>query len=62
VLQNQSAEIGVLNAAGKYHAGFWIPKTGCLPLLLKASIAGSKAQRPSACPSPAASSGPPRLR
>ena len=45
VLQNQSAEVGVLNAAGKYHAGFWIPKTGCVPLLLKASIAGSKAQK-----------------
>jgi hypothetical protein len=44
-LQSQSAEIGVLNAAGKYHVGFWIPKTGCVPLRLRASITGSKAAK-----------------
>ena len=45
LLQSQSAEVGVLNAAGKYHVGFWIPKTGCTPLRLRASIAGSKAEK-----------------
>jgi len=50
LLQAESAEIGVLNAAGKYHAGFWIPKTGCVPLRLHASIAGSKASKTVAVP------------
>src|SRR6188474_2608696 len=29
VLQSQSGNVGVLNASGRYHVGFWIPKTGC---------------------------------
>ena len=49
-LQAQSAEIGVLDTAGKYHVGFWIPKTGCVPLRLRASIAGSKAEKTLAVP------------
>jgi len=50
VLQDQTAEIGVLDTAGKYHAGFWIPKTGCVPLRLRASIVGSKAAKTIAVP------------
>lgn len=42
VILEQSSEIGVLNSSGKYHAGFWLPKTGCQPLRVRARIVGTK--------------------
>jgi len=42
VLQTQSNNVGALNASGKYHVGFWIPRTGCEALRLRARVAGSK--------------------
>ena len=45
ILQTQVNEIGVLNASGKYHVGFWIPKTGCQPLRLRARIAGARTNK-----------------
>ena len=45
LLQTLSNGVGVLNSAGKYHVGFWLPKTGCDALKLRARIAGSKASR-----------------
>jgi hypothetical protein len=45
LLQSHSAEVGVLNVEGKYRVGFWIPKTGCVPLRLRATVAGSKAAK-----------------
>ena len=45
VLQTQSNGVGVLNRSGKYHVGFWIPKTGCEALRLRARIAGAKAYK-----------------
>lgn len=41
-LQSQAAEVGVLDVHGSYHVGFWIQKTGCVPLEVRARVAGSK--------------------
>ena len=45
VVLRQSGEIGVLNASGTYHTGFWLPKPGCQPLRVRARIVGTKASK-----------------
>ena len=42
VLQTQVNDVGTFNASGKYHVGFWIPKSGCQPLRMRSRIVGSK--------------------
>jgi len=50
VLQKQTNEVGSLNASGKYHVGFWIPRTGCEALQLRARVVGSKVYKTASIP------------
>jgi hypothetical protein len=43
-------DVGVLGAEGQYHAAFWLPTTGCTPLLLDARLAGTKERRDAEIP------------
>ena len=42
VISQQTKNVGVYSAEGKYHVGFWLPNTGCDPLRLVARVQGGK--------------------
>jgi hypothetical protein len=45
VLSRQVKTLGIFSSEGKFHAAFWLPETGCIPLHLVATLRGTAKSR-----------------
>lgn len=50
VISRQSKTVGVFSSKGKFHAAFWLPETGCLPLRLVATLQGTTKSKAASLP------------
>ncbi|HRE13942.1 MAG TPA: hypothetical protein PLD37_07095 [Usitatibacteraceae bacterium] len=44
VIARFAKDVGVLSDKGRYHVPFWLPETGCIPLVITARIRGARAE------------------